>query len=114
MNTAPNATVPDQFVWPLLGTSLPHAHLTWSEYLVWQATHLPNSPDSVLPMQLSSPEIAQTSIPFLNSGTAQWFVWPLPATYLPHAHLTWAEWIAHQAERTNSRQPKIVKHDRAA
>lgn len=114
MNTTPNATTPDQLVWPLPATGLPHAHLTWSEYLVWQTAHLAHTPDAAQPMQLSSSEVAQNSIPFLSSGTAQRFVWPLPATYLPHAHLTWAEWIAHQAACTNSRQPESVRRDYAA
>ena len=114
MNTTPNATTPDLFIWPLPATGLPHAHLTWSEYLVWQTAHLANMPDAVQSMQLSSPEMAQNLNSFLGSGTAQRFVWPLPATHLLHAHLTWAEWTAQQAACTNGRQPEIVKRDRAA
>lgn len=114
MNTAPNATTPDQIVWPLPATSLPHAHLTWSEYMVWQATHLANPPATVQSIQLSSLEIAQSSIHVMSSSPAQRSVWPLPATQLPNTHLTWAEWIAQQAARTNRQQPESVRHDRAA
>jgi hypothetical protein len=28
--------------------------------------------------------------------------WPLPATQLPHAHLTWLEWLETQSARSSA------------
>jgi hypothetical protein len=40
-----------------------------------------------------------------NSTTTQHeFVWPLPATQLSNAHLTWGEWVARQAATISSEQ----------
>jgi hypothetical protein len=38
------------------------------------------------------------------TGTNTHSSWPLPATQLPNAHLTWAEWCAVQARQTGHQQ----------
>lgn len=106
-------TTSSPFVWPLPATRLPNAHLTWSAYQAWQAAHLCDSPPpaSTLSVDMDMPA---DSIRYLASSPSPHFAWPLPATQLPHAYLSWADWIAHQAARLNGRQPVRMQPDRAA
>lgn len=38
--------------------------------------------------------------------------WPLPATKVPNAHLTWTEWLALQADRAIAQQPEQAAYER--
>lgn len=109
MTTTPNATTPDQFVWPLPATHLPNAHLSWSGYRAWQATHLSDSPVST-----ATPDMPASPIWYLPISSTQRFIWPLPAALLPNGHLTWAEWTSRQAARTDGQQSTNARRARAA
>ncbi|MGH2517699.1 MAG: hypothetical protein ACRDHP_18785 [Ktedonobacterales bacterium] len=114
MTTALNATTFFHSVWPLPATKLPNAHLTWSEYELWQAARIATEAEQPVPMLVA--EAPDGSIRFLSPTPAATgsFVWPLPATLLPSAHLTWAEWTAEQAQSLGGQQPENVRTDRAA
>jgi hypothetical protein len=97
MNTTNDTTRQHQFVWPLPGTKLPHAHLTWAEWVARQAATNSREQSAALAVPALTLSADQCSVRYLDVDATVHFVWPLPATQLPNAHLTWAEWLDVQA-----------------
>lgn len=115
MTTTNSTTTQHQLVWPLPATRLSNAHITWAEWVARQAATLSSEQYAaapVVPAQTLPTE--QRSVRYLNRDTETRPVWPLPATQLPHAHLTWAEWVAVQAHGATDQQPEHAASQRAA
>ncbi|MGO8950319.1 MAG: hypothetical protein ACLQUY_22200 [Ktedonobacterales bacterium] len=102
-----------QDVWPLAGTKVPHAHITWAEWILKQAAIMSSR-------QYMMPAASRETLPVehglvisLECGIAP-TTWPLPGTQLPHAHLTWVEWVDLPANGTITERPVQVSSKRAA
>jgi hypothetical protein len=103
MNTANDTTntISDpQIYWPLPGTLLSNAHLSWNEWSI----RLSKEPaaDSFAAIRTASSE--PDSIRYLeHHGTTTLPAWPLPATGLPNFRISWAEWVGVLTGASSSR-----------
>lgn len=117
-SAASDTTAQPQFAWPLPATNLPNAHVIWAEWVAQQAANISSEQyqDSTAAFQaLREPQSGVSYLDHPTShDTAARFAWPLPATKLPNAHLTWAEWLNVQANGTVARQPEQTPATRAA
>jgi hypothetical protein len=112
-NASHDMTTLPQDTWPLAGTKLPHAHLTWAEWILEQ-TAIRSSQQYMMPAAIRETLPAGHGlVSSLERGIAP-TIWPLPGTQLPHAHLTWTEWVDLLANGTTTEQPAQVTSKRAA
>ncbi|MGO8951212.1 MAG: hypothetical protein ACLQUY_26870 [Ktedonobacterales bacterium] len=118
LDTTVDISTPAQFVWPLPATKLSNASLTWAEWVSRQADTgaglqygVAVASAQMVPVQQRS---AQYSIMYLDNKTVARLIWPLPATRLPKAHLTWDEWVEAQSNGTTTRQPEETEPKHAA
>jgi hypothetical protein len=114
MNTTNSTTTQHEFVWPLPATQLPNAHLTWDEWVARQAVPISSEQSAALVVPAQTLPIEQCSVRYLDRDTTAHVIWPLPATQLPNARLTWDEWVAVQANGAAVRQPGHAGSQRAA
>jgi hypothetical protein len=94
MNTTNSTPAQHEFVWPLPPTRLPNAHLTWDEWVAWQAATISSEQYAALAAPAQTLPAEQSSVRYLGRGTTTHLAWPLPPTQLPNAYLTWDEWVA--------------------
>jgi hypothetical protein len=112
-NASHDMTTQPQDGWPLVGTKLRHAHLTWAEWILKQAAVMSS-------WQCMMPAASRETLPVGDSlvlsleRRTELTIWPLPGTQLPHAHLTWVEWVDLPASATITEQPAQVTSKRAA
>src|SRR4051794_33191464 len=109
MNGNFEITLQPHHAWPLLGTRMAHVRLTWAEWTVQQASQVartrPLASATILDQQGTSTR--------LERGAASRLTWPLPATQLPSARLTWAEWRAARCNTPAANQAEQRVFDRA-
>jgi hypothetical protein len=111
MNTNIDTTTQSQLAWPLPGTHIAHAHLTWAEWITKQAANVASA-HYVAPMPMGLDQ--QSTVMYLARGGESHLTWPLPATKLPNAHLSWAEWLDAQSNTPTAKQPGQGAFERAA
>ena len=70
-----------------------HAYLTWAEWIDQQAQQIANAQRLAPALLGLEQKHALTSI---DHGAPSLLTWPLPATQLPNARLTWSEWLNAQ------------------
>jgi hypothetical protein len=104
-------------IWPLPGTRSPNAHLTWAEWIAMQHAVIANTAhvetDGVAALAQDHPEpmpamVYPARVP--EPGQA----WPLLATQMPHARLTWTEWLEAQANGATAQTPELAVFRRAS
>ena len=88
-----DTTMPLPPIWPLPGTRMSHARLTWAEWTGRQAANLVDLHECGL---IPTRGDQQTSVALFERAIATRLAWPLPATQLPNAHLTWTTWLKCQ------------------
>jgi hypothetical protein len=114
MNTTASTTIQPGLVWPLLTSRYPNAHLTWTEWLAYQAATSP-SEQSESPAVTAQPRPAHLrSRTHLNDDATARLDWPLPGTKVPNGRLTWTEWLTYQARGLAVREPEPAAPERAA
>lgn len=86
--------------WPLPATREAHAHLTWAEWTAQQAAS-----DTRRKLQVPALDQHRPIARLDRTATAR-LTWPLPATLLPNARLSWAAWLDAQ-----SRKPLVARED---
>jgi len=106
MTTQRDIQTQPQANWPLPPTLETHAHLTWAEWMVQQATNLGNP--HIQALTFSAPN-QRERVARLDRRTATRLTWPLQATLTPNARLSWAAWLDAQ-----SRGPDVVRQDAIA
>src|SRR5262245_39942191 len=111
MNTKTNTAAQSQLAWPLPGTQLAKAHLTWIEWTARQAAQIASARYQALPPRTKHQTRSATSI---IEHAASRLTWPLPATQLPNARLTWVEWLKTQSAHSTAGQPRQGTPDLAA
>ena len=111
MNTNTLAAVQSQLAWPLLGTQVPNAHLTWIGWTARQAAQIASAGYQALAPRAKHQTRSATSI---IEHAAPRLTWPLPATQLPNARLTWLEWLETQSARSPAGQSTQGMPDLAA
>lgn len=111
MNTKTNTVTQTQLAWPLPGTQVAEAHLTWVGWTARQAAQVTSASHQARAPRAKHQTISATSI---TRYTAQRLTWPLPATQLPNARLTWANWLKTQSARSTAGQPRQGMPDLAA
>jgi hypothetical protein len=111
MNTNTDTAVQSQLTWPLPGTQIAQAHLTWSEWTARQATQVASARYQALAPQAKHQTRSAISI---IEYAAPRLIWPLPATQLPNARLTWLEWLETQSARSSAGQSRQGMPDLAA
>jgi hypothetical protein len=96
-----------QLAWPLPGTLLTHAHLTWDEWVTRMAEELPSVSVSAIRTASGVPD----SIRYLEQNTAVATLpsWPLPATGLPNFRISWAEWVDMLTGASSSRPSQTLE-----
>jgi hypothetical protein len=99
------SNVQTQPAWPLLPTQEAHAHLTWTEWTAQQAASLTRT--SYAPSTAPAP-VHRALVARLDRRAATLPTWPLPATLLPNARLSWAAWLD-----ARSRKPSVVRQEAA-
>lgn len=112
-NASHDMTTQPQDVWPLAGTKLPHAQLTRTEWILKQAAIMSSQKYMMPAASRETLPVGHSLVLSLERGTAP-TIWPLPGTQLPHAHLSWAEWVDLLANGTITEQPAQVTSKRAA
>jgi hypothetical protein len=90
-NDTTNTISDPQFSWPLPGTLISHAHLTWNEWVIQMSKEPATASLPAIRTASSEPD----SIRYLeqHATTTTLPTWPLPATSLPRFRSTWAEWV---------------------
>jgi hypothetical protein len=111
MNTKNNTASQSQLAWPLPGTQVVEAHVTWTEWTARQAAQVAGARYQAVAQRAKHQTISATSI---MRYTAPRLTWPLPATQLPNARLTWIEWLKAQSTRSTAGQPRQGMPDLAA
>jgi hypothetical protein len=86
-----------------------HAHLTWAAWTERQARQIASA-QYPAPMALGQ----KTLLKSVEYDTSARLTWPLPATLLPNARLTWTEWRAAQSKGLTASQPEQGALERAA
>jgi hypothetical protein len=97
LGTTRNTITPRPFAWPLAPTKHPHAHLTWAEWTAQQAATIASERRVVHMAPVRALSAQRSPVTAFERGSTPLPVWPLPATQLPNAHLTWAVWLDVQA-----------------
>ena len=111
MNTKNNTASQSQLAWPLPGTQIAQAHLTWTEWMERQAEQFAGARYHALASRAKH----QTKSAFsVIEYAAPRLTWPLPATQLPHARLTWLEWLQTQSARSSAGESRQGMLDWAA
>jgi hypothetical protein len=111
MNAKVDTTTTSRLVWPLSGTQIAHAHLTWAEWTDQQAVHIASA------QYLASARTVldqSRSVMYIERDAASRLTWPLPATQFPNARLTWTEWLNAQSSGPAVRQSEHEALERAA
>jgi hypothetical protein len=103
MNMKSDTVVQSQRAWPLPGTQIAQAHLTWNEWMARQAAQFAGARYQALAPQAKHQTRSAISI---IEYAAPRLTWPLPATQLPNARLIWLEWLETQSARSFGGQPR--------
>jgi hypothetical protein len=111
MNATISTIMQSQLAWPLPGTRIAHAHLTWADWTDQQAAQTAGA-RSLAPKPTGLEQ--GSSVLYVERGAASPLTWPLAGTQLPNAHLTWAEWLDAQSTGPTVRQPEQEPFERAA
>src|SRR5262245_42309911 len=111
MHMKTDTAVQSQLAWPLPGTQIAQAHLTWTQWLARQAAQVASARYQALAPRAKRQTRSTSSI---MRYTAPHLTWPLPATQLPNARLTWVEWLKTQYARSTAEQPRQGMPDLAA
>jgi len=111
MNTKTDTAVQSQSAWPLPGTQIEQAHLTWTEWMARQAAQFASARYQALAPRAKHQTRSATSI---MEYAAPRLTWPLPATQLPNARLTWLEWLETQSAHSSAGQSTQGMPDLAA
>jgi hypothetical protein len=90
-----------QPAWPLPGTMLPHAHLSWGEWVTRISEELPTVAPSTIEMAASEPDSIRYLEHYATMPTLP--TWPLPATSLNNFRISWAEWVDNLTGASSSR-----------
>ena len=90
-------------IWPLPATLAPHAHVSWDEFVADAIAHVScQHPGVLLPRARPAGQARPYPAPAMNAPLP----WPLPATQVIGARLTWDAFRAHLAQ---PHQPPIVQ-----
>jgi hypothetical protein len=96
------SNVQTQLDWPLPATQEAHAHLTWTE---WTARQTASASRTQRQASASFTLDQRGVVAHLARRSATRLTWPLPATQLPNAHLTWLEWLDAQSRKPSAARP---------
>lgn len=111
MNKKSDTAVQSQRAWPLPGTQIAQAHLTWTEWMARQAAQFAGARYQAL---ASRAKRQMRSVFSVREYAAPRLTWPLPATQLPNANLTWLEWLETQSTRSSAGESTQGMPDLAA
>jgi hypothetical protein len=88
-----------------------HAHLTWAEWTDQQAQQSTGAQPLAPALRGLEQKRSLTSI---EHGATLRLTWPLSATQLPNARLTWSEWLDAQSRALAASRPAQGAFERAA
>jgi hypothetical protein len=88
-----------------------HARLTWAEWTARQIAQVASARYQALAPRAKHQTRSAFSI---MEYAAPRLTWPLPATQLPNAHLTWLEWLETHSARSFAGESRWGMSDLAA
>jgi hypothetical protein len=118
LHTSQHTDTQPQLDWPLPGTKAPNGHLTWAQWIAYQAGNLSamqsNDSTEARPTLSARPDALRLVAGNTMQDALAHRAWPLPATKVPNGRLSWAQWLVAQAQGLAGQQRKPAATERAA
>jgi hypothetical protein len=103
------STISDSQVgWPLAGTLLPHARLSWDEWVIRMSKEPATVSLTAVRTVSGEPDFIRYLEQYATTTTLP--AWPLPATGLPGFRIRWCDWV-EMLNGTASSQPSHAQEN---
>ncbi|MGO8949614.1 MAG: hypothetical protein ACLQUY_18580 [Ktedonobacterales bacterium] len=111
MNTDHQSTTSgNQTGWPLPGTLRSGFRPSWTQWVVQLAEYTTANQGAVVRAAVRQDAMNTLQASNLAPSRRTSSCWPLPATYMPHFRLSWAQWTLklHDDHTTKSQQSLVL------